>query len=136
VADTPPGVFVARILHGGLTAGLVVFGAACFVLRSGRPPGALPAFIPWVPVGLAAVVFPVALAMRSRLFEDATTAPPGDWWKAHLTHAILLWSLFEGPALFGAAVHLASGGIAALGVTGVGLALLLLHAPDRLHDAA
>jgi hypothetical protein len=134
VADTPPGALVARILHGGLTAGLVLFGAACYVLRGGRPPGALPAFIPWIPLGLAAVVFPVAVTMRSRLFDDTTTAP-GDWWKAHLTHAILLWSLFEGPALFGAAVYLASGGIAALVATAVGLALLLLHAPDRLSDA-
>jgi hypothetical protein len=134
VADAPPGALVARILHGGLTAGLVLFGAACYVLRGGRPPGALPSFIPWIPLGLAAVVFPAAVALRSRLF-DATTTAPGEWWNAHLTHAILLWSLFEGPALFGAAVYLASGGIAALGATAVGLALLLLHAPDRLSIA-
>lgn len=134
MADTPPGALIARIVHGGLTASVVLFGAACYVLRGGRGPGTLPAYLPWIPLALAAVVFPAAIAMRSRLFDDTASAP-GDWWKAHLTHAILLWSLFEGPALFGAVIYLASGGVAALGATAVGLALLLLHTPDRLHDA-
>jgi hypothetical protein len=134
VADTPPGTLVARLVHGGLTAGLVVFSAACYALRGGRPPGALPAFVAWIPLALAAVVFPAAVAMRSRILEQRGTAP-ADWWKAHLTHAILLWSLFEGPSLFGAAVYLATGRVAALGATAVGLALLVLHAPDRLRDS-
>jgi len=133
VADAPPGVLVARIVHGALTAGLVVFSAACYALRAERPPGDLPALVGWIPLGLAAVIFPAAVVMRSRIFSDPG-ATPVDWWKAHLTHAILLWSLFEGPSLFGAAVYLATGQAAALGATAVGLALLVLHAPDRLRD--
>jgi len=133
MADAPAGALVARLLHGGLAAGLVIFGAACYALRGGRPPGGLPGFVAWIPLGLAAVVFPAAVALRGRLFQEPSAAPT-DWWQAHLTHAVLLWSLFEGPALFGAAIYLATGRGLALAATAAGLALLILHAPDRLRD--
>lgn len=135
--DAQRGPVVARILHGAMTGGLVIFGAACYALRAARPAVELPAYLGWVPVMLAAIVYPVALALRNRLLDAGTGADarPAEWWRVNLSHAVLLWSLFEGPALFGGAIYLATGSVASLGATAVGLALLILHAPARLSDS-
>lgn len=135
MADVQRGPIVARTLHGAMTAGLVLFGAACYALRSSRPAVALPAYLGWVPLMLAAVVYPVALGLRSRLLDGGASTSAGEWWRVNLSHAVLLWSLFEGPALFGGAIYLATGGFAALGATAAGLALLVLHSPARLSDS-
>ena len=51
----------------------------------------------------------------------------------NLPRALMVWSLFEGPALFGVAMsHL--GTVVPLLVTGVGLVMLLLNSPNRLIE--
>ena len=129
--ERPGGYVVARMLHAGLAAGLVVFTAACYAFRAGRPPVDTPAFLGWVPLLIGSGIFTGAALLKDRFMGGDGT---GDWWKVNLPRALLLWSLFEGPALFGAAIYLGTGAPQSLAATAVGFALLLWYSPDRLHD--
>ena len=57
-----------------------------------------------------------------------------EWWQVNLSRALMVWTLFEGPALFGAAMYLTLGTLTPLLVTVIGLVMLLLHSPTRLSE--
>jgi len=125
---------LARVLHMALTGGLLVFGGICLVLERADQPGGVPGYVAYAPLILAAVMFAAALFIRGGLLDDAQS-DEGRWWQENLSRVLLLWSLFEGPALFGAAIYLATGHPVALGATAAGFVLLMFNSPDRLRDS-
>ncbi|MEO8030828.1 MAG: hypothetical protein ABI765_08265 [Gemmatimonadota bacterium] len=130
----PQPLIVARIVHAAMAGSILIFGGLSYVLQQSQPRTSLPSFVVYMPLVLGAAMFAGALMIRTRLLEDGPTDLQ-QWWRSNLSRAVLLWSLFEGPALFGAAIYLASGQAVALGATAAGFILLVLNSPDRLHDS-
>ena len=129
----PPAQVLARILHTALSGSLVVFAGLCLLLERRRIAVELPSVVAYVPLILAAVMFAAALIIRGRLLDEPRLDEQG-WWRANLSRTLLLWSLFEGPALFGAAIYLATGHPLALGATAAGFILLIFNSPERLRE--
>ncbi len=128
----PPLGTLARIIHLGLSAGLVVFVAGAWSLGQSAPGGVLPDLVLYLPLVVGAVVFAGAIVLRSRLLDS--DGPGGDeWWRANLQRVILLWALFEAPALFGTAIYFVSRQWIPLVPTAVGFLFLVLHSPGQLR---
>ena len=91
----------ARILYLGLLAGPVLFAGvalACFPLQT---PVDQPVLL-YTPFALAAVLFAGGLMIRTRIPQRTTVGSrEEEWWRVNLPRALMVWSLFEGPALFG-----------------------------------
>lgn len=130
----PPARALARILHTAMAGSLVIFAGLCILLQQRQPAVELPDYLAYAPLVLSGVMFCGALIIRGRLLDE-DRLDEQSWWQANLSRAVLLWSLFEGPALFGAAIYLATGHPLALGATVAGFVLLMLNSPDRLRDS-
>jgi hypothetical protein len=130
----PGAQVLARILHTALAGSLAIFAGLCIILQRQGVAVQLPGVVAYAPLLLAAVMFGVALVIRGRLLDEPQIDEQG-WWRANLSRCVLLWSLFEGPALFGAAIYLATGHPLALGATVAGFILLMFNSPDRLRDS-
>jgi hypothetical protein len=130
----PPPRILAKVLHTALAGGLLIFGGLCLLLERRDRIGLVPWYIAYAPLVLAAVMFAAALIIRGRLLDDVRTDEER-WWQDNLSRVLLLWSLFEGPALFGAAIYLATGHPLTLGATAAGFVLLMFNSPDRLRDS-
>jgi len=123
----------ARILYFGLLAGPMFFAGVALALLPPQTSVAQPLLL-YTPFALAAVLFAGGLIIRTRIPPRTTTETENEWWRVNLSRALMVWSLFEGPALFGAAMYLTLGTIIPLLVTGVGLVMLLLNSPNRLVE--
>ena len=122
----------AKILHLAICSGLMLFIAVAYYVSQHRPPNELPAIVLYLPLVAGAVMFGTALVLRRKLL-DGGPAMGDEWYRANLQRMILLWALFEAPALFGTVLYLVSGAWIPLVATGVGLVLLVLHSPDQLR---
>lgn len=124
---------IARILYFGLLAGPLLFAGLALALLPRQTPVDQPILL-YTPFALAAVLFAGGLIIRTRIPQRSTAETPDEWWRVNISRALMVWSLFEGPALFGAAMYLTLGTIVPLLVTGVGLVMLLLNSPNRLIE--
>ncbi len=130
-AGPAPGT-LARLLHLAFCSGLFVFlGVAWFISRQ-MTPTPLPALVIYLPLLVGAVVFTAAFMLRTRLLDDGS-GTASEWWRANLQRVILLWALFEAPALFGIVIYIVSGNWIPLIAGAAGLFLLVLHSPDQLR---
>ena len=123
----------ARILYIGLLVGPLLFGGVALALLPPQAPVDQPILL-YTPFALAAVLFAGGLIIRTRIPQRATAESEDEWWRVNLPRALMVWSLFEGPALFGAAMYLTLGTVVPLLVTGIGLVMLLLNSPHRLIE--
>ncbi|HTG84075.1 MAG TPA: hypothetical protein VL853_04670 [Gemmatimonadales bacterium] len=123
----------ARILYLGLLVGPLLFGGVALALLPPQAPVDQPILL-YTPFALAAVLFAGGLIIRTRIPQRATAESEDEWWRVNLPRALMVWSLFEGPALFGAAMYLTLGTLVPLLVTGIGLVMLLLNSPHRLIE--
>ncbi|HEY7029305.1 MAG TPA: hypothetical protein VH438_16940 [Gemmatimonadales bacterium] len=124
---------IARVLYFGLLAGPLFFAGVALALLPRQTPVDQPILL-YTPFALAAVLFAGGLIIRTRIPQRKTAETEDEWWRVNLSRALMVWSLFEGPALFGAAMYLTLGTIVPLLVTGVGLVMLLLNSPARLIE--
>ena len=107
------GAFVATRSAGPLLGGVTILDLAALLVAA---PAAL-----------------LILLIRQRLPARVTGQSPDEWWRRHLSRAILLWGLLEGLALLGAVSLFASRRVLGFGVLAAGaLAGLLLLTPARL----
>src|SRR4026207_2117285 len=121
----------ARILYLGPPRGPLLFGGVALALLPPQTPVDQPILL-YTPFALAAVLFAGGLISRTRIPQRGTAESEDEWWRVNLPRALMVWSLFEGPALFGAAMYLTLGTVVPLLVTGIGLVMLLLNSPHRL----
>ena len=126
----PPAV--AKLIHLALCTGLLLATGVLWLATQQTPPTELPAIVRYLPLIVGAGSFGGALVLRSRLF-DSDSGGGADWWRANLQRAILLWALFEGPALFGAVLFATSHQWIPLIATAIGFVLLALHSPALLR---
>lgn len=131
-----PTAATAQVVHLSLLLGILSF-LGVIVLGGVGPsaPVELPFLIVVVPVvafssWLAAFLFATKLPSRTA----GTSAD--EWWSANFPKAIVIWALIEGPTVL-ATVALFLGGARFMYIwIGLGLLLLLMHAPTRLADRA
>jgi hypothetical protein len=84
-----------------------------------------------------ALLFVTVLAMRltrSRIEPIRSRDERDAWWQANLPKVIVVWALADGAAMVGAVFWLLTGDYVILAVvTGVALALLLMHRPALME---
>jgi hypothetical protein len=126
----PPAV--AKLIHLALCSGLLLATGVVWLATQQAPPTEFPVLVLYLPLVVGAGSFGGALVLRSRLL-DGGSDNSADWWRANLQRAILLWALFEGPALFGAVLFATSHQWIPLIATAIGFVLLALHSPALLR---
>jgi F0F1-type ATP synthase membrane subunit c/vacuolar-type H+-ATPase subunit K len=127
--------FTARIIHGALVMGVLLFWAAVWYLgtQTASPASALPSGPLYLAlIMMTAVSFAGAALVARSIAAPATGTTQDEWWQRNLGRAIVVWALVEAPSLFGLVVYLTTGNQPALVVTLAGLLLFAVYRPSRL----
>jgi hypothetical protein len=127
----------ARIVHGALVVGVVMFWMLAWAVR-GRslPAESLPdrRVLYVVLAAASATLFGVAAFRVGRLPASAPGATEDDWWQANLGRTIVIWALVEAPTLLGLVVYMLTRDFRTLLAPFIGLLLFANYRPRRLTD--
>jgi len=127
----------ARIIHGALVLGILMFGAVALAIR-GRslPSEALPdRRVLYVALTVvSATLFGAAAFMTGRLPAPALGATEDDWWRANLGRVLVSWSLVEAPTLLGLVAYMLTHDFRTLIAPFIGLLLFANYRPRRLTE--
>jgi F0F1-type ATP synthase membrane subunit c/vacuolar-type H+-ATPase subunit K len=131
-----PPTLSARIVHGAIVAGLLLFFVVAGAV-GGRRTGAMTTQPDRKPLYLAlfvvtAAMFGAATFFAGRLPPRGSGESADAWWRRHLPRVVLVWALVEGPALFGIVAYLLTHDFRTLIATLAGLALFLHFSPGRI----
>jgi hypothetical protein len=128
----------ARIIHGALVIGAVMFCLAAWYLgqSSSIPTYSLPdrrvlygaLFI------VSAMLFGAAIFTAGRLGRPAPGTSQDEWWRVNLGKAIVIWALVEAPALLGLIAYTLTHDFRVLIATLTGLLLFGNYRPSRLIE--
>jgi hypothetical protein len=126
----------ARIIHGALVLGVMLFWAVAWYIGSttSMPVSAIPNR-PALYVGLAAVsgvLFGAAVYTAGRLTPAAPGVSQDEWWRANLGRAVGIWALVEAPAILGTVAYLLTYDFRTLLAPFTGLLLFVNYRPSRL----
>jgi hypothetical protein len=127
----------ARIIHGALVLGIVMFAALSLALRDRTVPvEALPdRRLLYIALALAsATLFGAAAFTVGRLPALGRPTSVDDWWQANLGRVIVAWALVEAPALLGLVAYTVTGDFRTLLATFVGLLFFANYRPRRLTE--
>lgn len=129
----------ARIIHGSLMLGVVLFYAVAWYVgsRASMPVSAVPDRR-LLYLGLffvSAVLFGAAVYTAGRLTSPGPGVSQDDWWRVNLGRAIGIWSLVEAPTLLGTVAYLLTHDFRTLIATLTGLLLFVNYRPSRLAEA-
>jgi hypothetical protein len=127
----------ARVIHGALVFGIVLFAALSLALRNRSvPTEALPdRRLLYIALALAsATLFGAAAFAVGRLPSLARTASADDWWQANLGRVVVAWALVEAPTLLGLVAYMLTSDFRTLIATFVGLLLFANYRPRRLTE--
>ena len=136
--DPEKASIIARVIHAAISGGLVaIFGAMIYVrseLALELAGEGVRVFRLAGYVLLAASVLGAQM-LRGRIPPPGRGADLGDWWTANLPKAVVVWAVAESGGLAAVVLGWASADttLMALGVA-VGLALLFVNRPSRLHS--
>ena len=125
---------IAKIIHGSLMAGVVLFLLVTAWVHRVTPPAPLPVSGPlltYVGLGILATML---LAVRLLPGPDPGPAPgqsPDQWWVTSQARLIVRWALLEGGCLVNGAVWFISRDRVPLAAAVAGLAVLLALRPSR-----
>jgi hypothetical protein len=128
----------ARIIHGALVSGILLFWVAAWYVgrASPVPAGALPdrrvLYISLFVV--SAVLFGAAMFTANRLSQPAAGTSQDEWWRVNLGKAIVIWALVEAPALLGLVAYTLTHDFRVLIATFIGLLLFGTYRPSRLIE--
>jgi hypothetical protein len=127
----------ARIIHGALVLGVLMFGAVAVAIRDRSIPSeALPnRRVLYVALALvSAVLFGAAAFSAGRLPAPARGASEDEWWSANLGRVLVSWALVEAPTLLGLVVFTLTHDFRTLLAPFIGLLLFANYRPRRLTE--
>jgi hypothetical protein len=127
----------ARIVHGALVLGVVMFWVLAWAIRDrSLPAEALPdrRVLYIVLAVLSATAFGAAAFMVGRLPSPRSGATEDEWWRTNLGRTIVVWALVEAPTLLGLTVYILTRDFRTLLAPFIGLLLFANYRPRRLTD--
>jgi hypothetical protein len=127
----------ARIIHGALVLGILMFGAVAFAIRDRSIASeALPdRRVLYVALALvSATLFGAAAFSTGRLPAPARGASEDDWWSANLGRVLVSWALVEAPTVLGLVVYMLTHDFRTLLAPFIGLLLFANYRPRRLTE--
>ena len=127
----------ARIIHGALVLGIVMFTALAWAIRDRSVPAeALPdRRVLYIALTLAsAMLFGAAAFSVGRLPPAGRGASEDDWWQANLGRVVVAWALVEAPTLLGVVAYTLTRDFRTLIATFTGLLLFANYHPRRLTE--
>jgi hypothetical protein len=127
----------ARIIHGALVLGIVLFWLVAWAIRDrSLPADALPdRRVLYIALAVAsATLFGAAAFSVGRLPPAARGASEDDWWQANLGRAIVAWALVEAPTLLGLVAYTLTRDFRTLLAPFIGLLLFANYHPRRLTE--
>jgi hypothetical protein len=127
----------ARIIHGALVLGIVLFWLVAWAVRDrSLPAEALPdRRVLYIALAVvSATLFGAAAFSVGRLAPPARGASEDDWWQAHLGRAIVAWALIEAPTLLGLVAYTLTRDFRTLLAPFIGLLLFANYHPRRLTE--
>lgn len=127
----------ARIIHGALVLGIVMFWALSWAISDrSLPTAALPdRRVLYVALALvSATMFGAAAFTAGRLPAPRHGASEDDWWQLHLGRVVVAWALVEAPTLLGLVAYTLTRDFRTLLAPFIGLLLFANYHPRRLTD--
>jgi hypothetical protein len=127
----------ARIIHGALVLGILLFGAVAFAIRDRSIASeALPVRrVLYVALALvSATLFGAAAFSTGRLPPPPRGASEDDWWSANLGRVLVSWALVEAPTVLGLVVYMLTHDFRTLLAPFIGLLLFANYRPRRLTE--
>ena len=129
----------ARIIHGALVLGIVLFYAVAWFVgtKTSMPVSAVPDRR-LLYVGLfvvSAALFGAAMYSAGRLSQPEAGTQQDEWWRSNLGRAIVIWALVEAPTVLGTVAYLLTHDFRTLIATLTGLLLFVNYRPGRLEEA-
>jgi hypothetical protein len=128
----------ARIIHGALVIGVVVFCLVAWYLgqASPVPPETLPdRKVLYIALFLvSAILFGGAMFTAGRLGRPAPGTSQDEWWRVNLGKAVTIWALVETPTLLGLIAYTLTHDFRVLLATLTGLLLFGNFRPGRLIE--
>ncbi len=127
----------ARIIHGALVFGILMFGAVAFVIQDRSiPAAALPdRRVLYLALTLvSATLFGAAAFRTGRLPAPARGASEDDWWSANLGRVLVSWAMVEAPTLLGLVIYTLTHDFRTLLAPFIGLLLFANYRPRRLTE--
>lgn len=128
----------AQLVHFGLVLGIVMIVLVFTLVRPAlglARMDELTTVFRLVAILLLFVTVVVMRLARSRIEPIRSRDERDAWWQANLAKTIVVWALADGAAMLGAVFWLLTGDYVILSVvTGVALALLVMHRPAVLEE--
>jgi hypothetical protein len=127
----------ARIIHGALVLGVVMFWLLAWAIRDrSLPAEALPdRRVLYVGLALlSATLFGAAAFRVGRLPAPGRGATEDEWWQANLGRTVLVWALVEAPTLLGLVAYMLTRDFRTLLAPFIGLLLFANYRPRRLTE--
>ena len=127
----------ARIIHGALVLGVVMFWVLAWAIRDrSLPAEALPdrRVLYVVLTLLSAALFGAAAFSVGRLPAPGRGATEDEWWQANLGRTVLVWALVEAPTLLGLVAYMLTRDFRTLLAPFIGLLLFANYRPRRLTE--
>jgi hypothetical protein len=127
----------ARIIHGALVLGILMFWVLAWAIRDrSLPADALPnRRVLYIALALAsATLFGAAAFRAGRLPPPTRGASEDDWWQANLGRVVVAWALVEAPTLLGLVAYTLTHDFRTLLAPFIGLLLFANYHPRRLTE--
>ena len=127
----------ARIIHGALVFGIVMFWVLAWAIRDrSLPAAALPdRRVLYLALALvSATLFGAAAFTTGRLAAPARGTSEDAWWQANLGRVVVAWALVEAPTLLGIVAYTLTHDFRTLLAPFIGLLLFANYHPRRLTE--
>jgi hypothetical protein len=135
-AVIPPSI-AARIVHGALVLGIVMFWVLAWEIRDRSVPAdALPdRRVLYIALALvSAALFGAAAFGMQRLPPPGRGTSEDDWWRANLGRVVVAWALVETPTILGVVAYTLTHDFRTLLAPFIGLLLFANYRPKRLTE--
>jgi hypothetical protein len=127
----------ARIIHGALVLGIVLFWALAWAIRDrSLPAEALPdRRVLYIALALSsAALFGAAAFRAERLPRPVRGTSEDDWWQANLGRVVVAWALVEAPTLLGLVAYTLTHDFRTLLAPFIGLLFFANYRPRRFTE--
>jgi hypothetical protein len=127
----------ARIIHGALVLGVLMFWLLAWAIRDrSLPAEALPdRRVLYIALALlSATLFGAAAFRAGHLPAAGRGGTEDDWWQANLGRAVVVWALVEAPTILGLVAYTLTRDFRTLLAPFIGLLLFANFHPRRLIE--